>query len=266
MKPVPEIMEYTRLHADISRGVADGSLPELTTRTLTRVAEGGGEPRAVRHPLGFVCFPVLRDGDIGICVHLWTAGSADAVDATDDTDARRSPAFVHCHSWDLLSFVLYGTLHNQLARVIDRPAVPTHRMLEIRTGGLVDEVRATRRLVSWERSTARLVPAGTAYSLVAGQFHTVDVPPAQGAATVVLSRTRSTVPELARGEIGAVDRRIQRQQCSASETARLADIVVRRLEDHRVQRLEAPHVSQPVDLQPVDPRGLSSGLPVAGSR
>lgn len=214
------MMDYAQVHEDISRGVAHKTLPNLAANVLIDIVEGDSGLRAVRHPLGFACFPVLRHGNDGICVHAWSAETAVPT---------RAPFSVHSHSWDLLSYVLYGTVHNQLVTILDRPSTPTHQMFEIRSSGRFDEIRATPHLVSWTKARTQMIPAGSAYSLAAGQFHTVDVPVDYHAATIVLGRSRPEAADLSLGEIGTPDHRTYRQPCSPSETTRLAAAVLRRL-------------------------------------
>lgn len=225
------MMDYAEVHRDISAGVAHQTLPGLAAGVLTGIATGGIGLRAVRHPLGFVCFPVLRDGDTGICIHTW---------CTETAPPDPPPFSVHAHSWDLLSYVLYGTVHNQLVRILHRPTIPTHQLFEIRTGGLFDDVRATPALVSWTGAGTQTVPAGSSYAIAAGEFHTLDVPVDYHAATVVLGRSRPDVADRLLGEIGAPGHRTYRQPCSPTETARLASVTLRRLADTLAATLGHP--------------------------
>ncbi|NVI87072.1 hypothetical protein [Actinomadura sp. BRA 177] len=100
-------MRYAQIREEIRAGTGARTLPAWAGRVLDGVLEGlaaGAPPvRAVRHPLGFLCLPVERSGDLGVCLHIWTPEVRPAPSTT-------SP--VHCHSWDLLSFVLYGTVRN----------------------------------------------------------------------------------------------------------------------------------------------------------
>jgi hypothetical protein len=225
------MMDYTEVHRDISAGVAHQTLPDLAAGVLAGIAAGDGGLCAVRHPLGFVCFPVLRDGDTGICIHTWSAETAPPAPP---------PFSVHAHSWDLLSYVLYGAVHNQLVSLRHRPATPTHQVFEIRTGGLFDDIQATPALVSWTGAGTQTVPAGSSYAIAAGEFHTLDIPLDYHAATVVLGRSRPDVADRLLGEIGAPDHRTYRHPCSPTETARLASATLRRLADTLATTLDHP--------------------------
>src|SRR5690348_16595774 len=126
-------MDYANIRAAIDRGTAADEVPGIALSMIREVAEGHRNLTAVRHPLGFLCFPVRRhDGD-GVCVHLWTPGVAHTL--------TTSP--MHAHSWDLISYVLYGSLRNQRISVTDALASPTHRIFEVHSRGDVDELRAT---------------------------------------------------------------------------------------------------------------------------
>ncbi|NUS05534.1 MAG: hypothetical protein HOV97_23605, partial [Nonomuraea sp.] len=57
------------------------------------VLAGDEPPAAVRHPLGFVCLPLERDGGEGVCLHLWS----DSLQHAESTTSQ-----IHCHSWDLV--------------------------------------------------------------------------------------------------------------------------------------------------------------------
>ena len=136
---------------------------------------------------------------------------------------------VHSHSWDLTSYVLYGTLHNQRIRVADAGAAATHRIFEVRSHGDRDELHATNRLVSCEPEAASEYGAGCVYFLRAGEFHTTVVPGQQEVATVALGRSRPQAADLSVGPRQARSHAITRSRCDASETARAARQVAGRL-------------------------------------
>src|SRR4051812_8770115 len=82
---------------------------------LNEIAEGRSDVTAVRHPLGFLCLPLERAGEYGVCVHIWSATARHAGNTTSQ---------IHCHSWDLVSHVLYGQVRNVHAVVTDAPPDP----------------------------------------------------------------------------------------------------------------------------------------------
>ncbi|MDT3397664.1 hypothetical protein RKE29_13555 [Streptomyces sp. B1866] len=101
--------DYCTLERAAAREGAAGELLGLAAAMLAAVAAGRSPVRAVRHPLGFFCLPVLRDGHgRGACVHVF--GSRAAAVTTSG---------LHCHSWELTSCVLYGQVGNVRLEVRD---------------------------------------------------------------------------------------------------------------------------------------------------
>ncbi|GAA4627241.1 hypothetical protein GCM10023196_038650 [Actinoallomurus vinaceus] len=161
---------------------------------------------AVRHPLGFLCVPVLRSADVGVCIHLWT-------DTVRCPPLTTSP--VHAHSWNLTSFVLFGQVRNHLFRVEDAADHPTHRVLAVYTDGLVDELQPTRRLVTCEEATRQVIESDRTYLLSAGRFHATSV---RGpAATIVVADIQRSTPEYALGHLGLGRHQVRRRRCAARE-------------------------------------------------
>jgi hypothetical protein len=179
---------------------------------------GGGAVRAVRHPLGFTCLPVIRDGADGVCVHWWHGGTAELT-----TEA------IHAHSWDLLSFVLLGTLRNESVSVIDDRLSPTHRVFEVRSelGGR-DEIRGTDRTVYIGTRKSEHNGPGSHYRVRSGEFHTSELAAAE-VATLVFGQTLPDSVDLTLAALDAADHATQRQTCDAAETGRIVETVLDRL-------------------------------------
>jgi hypothetical protein len=215
-----DLMDYSELENAILDGVGAEAVSGWVTAELAGVAAGRRSTTAVRHPLGFLCLPLLRAGGRGVCVHLWTRTLARAYPTT-------SPA--HAHSWDLVSYVLYGEVQNELVQVRDSPRRATHRIFEVRSDGDTDEILATGRLVRWDSTTAELTPGGQTYLLPAGEFHMTVIPHEAETATIALGRTRAGAADLSLGGIDTGSHRVRRQRCTAAETAWAARSVARRL-------------------------------------
>lgn len=212
------MMDSARLY----RAMMDGPAKDATSRwvfaALCEISRGRWRVRATRHPLGFVCIPVERSGDHGVCVHVWNAGLPRAGLTTST---------IHSHSWDLVSHVLYGNVRNELIDVADAPDDPMYRVFEIHSWGDVDEVRETSRLVRCEVSAAELNRQGDTYSLDAGHFHATTV--TGEAATVALGTVRPAATDLSLGGIDLKTHRVGRQRCNPAETALAARVVMERL-------------------------------------
>lgn len=207
------MMSYADLEREIDRGTRPELLRDWVLAVLGDVAEGRRPLRAVRHPLGFTCLPVERDGPDGVCVHAWPA---------DPPPVRPTTSTMHSHSWDLLSHVLHGRVRNELIDVTDAPARPAWRVYEVHSRGDVDEMAATDRLVSAVTATVETHAAGDSYALRAGGFHTSEVERGRPAVTVALGRTTPGVADLSLGALDGHSHRIRRDRCDTAETARLA--------------------------------------------
>ncbi|MGW1076533.1 hypothetical protein [Streptomyces sp. NPDC002537] len=163
---------------------------------------------AVRHPLDFVCLPLYRNGRSGLCLHIWP-----------EAEEEMSPV-VHAHSWDLWSYVVCGTVFNQLMSVHDEIDEPEHRVYGATSAGGVDEIRATGRLVTCAPEVLQQVHAGQIYQLPSGLFHRSGH---QGVtATIVLGEHYEDRDNLVLGPVDAEPGAdLPREACSPDEAREL---------------------------------------------
>ncbi|CAL9542831.1 hypothetical protein SUDANB58_04286 [Streptomyces sp. enrichment culture] len=221
-------MDYSALERAALRQAAAEVMRHAASE-LEQVASGRRDLRAVRHPLGFVCLPILRDGPRGVCVHVF-----GGVGPAGSPEARPGPAApqVHSHSWDLTSTVLYGRLDNRRMRVHEETLSPTHRVFEVHSDPSgVDELRPTGRLVACRPGTEQTSVRGQTYDLPAGVFHTTVVPGDRPTATLVLGRTLPGRADLSLGPLRAPGHRMVRHKCDATQTARIARAALRRIHE-----------------------------------
>ncbi|GHF65180.1 hypothetical protein GCM10010218_53310 [Streptomyces mashuensis] len=217
-------VDHRRIGEVMAGGGEAAELFGAAVAALGEVASGDGALRAVRHPLGFLCLPVRREGVHGVCVHVFDDGAHRAA-----TGLTTSP--VHAHSWDLASCVLYGEVGNLRVRVRDRPDDPSHRVFEVHSGpGSVDEIRPTARLVRWEPAERETSGPGRIYTLPAGEFHATVVPPGVHAATLLYGRLLPGRFDMTLGPVHGALHRVVRQTCDAAQTVRAARDVLRRLD------------------------------------
>jgi hypothetical protein len=223
---------YAELHAAISAGAAEQVVPRWAAGYLGAVAAGQTPARAVRHPLGFLCLPAWRGNGLGICVHIWTGEGPPAGPTT---------SAVHAHSWDLISYVLFGRVRNRIVRVSDTGAdprtntahEPTHRVFEIHTGPVVDALRRTARLVRWHTDAIDDHGRGEVYTLPSGVFHTTVV---DGyAATVALGRDRPGAVDLSLGGVHTTDHLVRRERCDPEQTRKAVSTVLANLGSPRLE-------------------------------
>ncbi|MEU8799721.1 hypothetical protein [Spirillospora sp. NPDC048819] len=221
-------MRYEEIREEIRAGTAARTLPAWAGRVLDDVAAGRSPVPAVRHPLGFVCLPVERSGDFGVCLHIWTPEVRPAPSTT-------SP--VHCHSWDLVSFVLYGTVRNVRMDIDEAPgdtpggapAEEARQIFEVVSEGGVDELRATGRTVRCSPGRSSAHRTGESYTLPAGVFHTTLIEDGLDAATVALGRQTPGGGDLSLGPLGVPSHRVHRSRSDHADTVRALRRSARRI-------------------------------------
>ncbi|WP_035304793.1 hypothetical protein [Actinokineospora inagensis] len=207
---------YAELSGAIERGAAE-RVVGWACAALDGVVAGDLPVSAVRHPLGFVCLPVVRDGAEGVCVHLWQPARGLAPPTTSPT---------HCHSWELLSWVLVGWLRNQTLAVDDGPR-PTHRVFRVNSDAEGDTIEATDRLVRTRAVATTTHRAGDRYALPAGVFHETIVPDTEDmVATVALGVMVPDATDLSLGGLHTKSHRVRRQVCARDETVKAAKTVL----------------------------------------
>ncbi|WP_374772907.1 hypothetical protein OG756_06965 [Streptomyces sp. NBC_01310] len=197
---------------------------ETTLAGLEEIASGERELHAVRHPLGFLCLPLLREGRRGICVHLF--------DVAHRADPDASP--MHAHSWELRSRVLYGRVANlpvATSVVHDGEEGATHRVFEVCSGSDgVDEIRPTSLLVRSEPGPAHVSSGGETYTVAAGEFHATALDGVEPAATLVHGLSIPGQVDLSLGPLDGRPRRTTRRLCDTAQTVRSVHTVLRRID------------------------------------
>ncbi|MGH3238759.1 MAG: hypothetical protein ACRDNL_00160 [Spirillospora sp.] len=208
-------MRYEEIRKEIHAGTAARTLPVWAGRVLDDVAAGRSSVPALRHPLGFVCLPVERSGDFGVCLHIWTPEVHPAPSTT---------SLVHCHSWDLLSFVLYGTVRNVRMEVRmgtdPEAAEAVQQVFEVVSQGDVDELRATGRAVRYSPGRSSAHRTGESYTLPAGVFHTTLIEDGREAATVALGRQTPGGGDLSLGPLDTPTHQVHRSRSDHADTER----------------------------------------------
>lgn len=207
-----------RIHTNESvavRALQDGE-PEVVGRwlrnTLPAIVPEQLPAPVVRHPLEFVCLPLYRYHEIGLCLHVWPDGDETVTPVT------------HAHSWDLWSYVVCGTVQNQIMLIRDEPEVEEYGLYTVTSVGRLDEVRATGRLVACTPQKRQDVRSGRIYHLPAGHFHRSGH---RGlTATVVLGVEREGNKNLILGPPGGYPRHdVAREACSPDQARFLLERV-----------------------------------------
>jgi hypothetical protein len=217
-------VRYEEIREEIRAGTAARTLPawagEILDGILEDAAAGRSPLPAVRHPLGFLCLPVERSGDLGVCLHIWTPEVSPAPSTT-------SP--VHCHSWDLLSFVLYGTLRNVRMDVGDAAGGTGQQIFEVISRDGVDELRATGRAVDCSPGRSSTHSTGESYTLPAGVFHSTLIENGMDAATVALGRQSPGGGDLSLGPLDGSTHRVHRSRSDHGDAVRALRRSARRI-------------------------------------
>ncbi|WP_155368176.1 hypothetical protein [Catellatospora vulcania] len=210
-------MNHSGLERAIRNRSAHDVLDLLLAGGLQDIAHGRSELRAVRHPLGFICLPLSRDqSDVGVCVHVWS----------DADVATRTTSAVHCHSWDLLSFLLSGSILNQTYQVDDDPEGPL-RVYEIRSADGHDEILTSARRVRITAGHADIRSSGEYYELPAGHFH-ASLTRSPESVTVVLGRLREHASDLSLGALDVAPAARPRIRFDAEDTVTIVrDLLAR---------------------------------------
>ncbi len=220
------------------------SVWETTIRILDEIIEDPEDPEqpasvtALLHPLGFICFPLERDGVSGVCLHAW---DEDLWQGLPRASLTTSP--FHSHSWDLDSYVVYGTVCNKAIKVSDNVAQPEYRIAEIRSNGDIDTITPTERLVDSTVLTTESYSGGETYSLEAGVFHTTEVVGA--AATLAFGRGSPGIVDLALAGLDVVPHTIPRMRCDRAATVRFARAIRTRITEPERFRCWDDHRHRP---------------------
>jgi hypothetical protein len=198
-------------------GTIPGAVIDRALGTLGDIVAGTCDLRAVRHPLGFLCFPIERRATCGICVHVWSPQIEPAESTTSE---------MHAHSWELLSQVLSGELHNRRLAVLDDK--PTYRVFEVHSQDDADELRATSRLVRCRIAGHDVNRRGDTYTLAAGSFHATV---AEAATTVAVGMARPGLADLSLGRIDGCSHFVRRERCDRASTVMAASSVAEQLSE-----------------------------------
>ncbi|WP_040811495.1 hypothetical protein [Nocardia concava] len=199
---------------------------DAAIRALDSILEDESPVTALLHPLQFICLPLVREGEYGMCLHVWDPDSQRELPFAPLTTSR-----VHAHSWDLVSHVLYGEVRNNVFSVSDTETNPEHRIVEIHSDSErgIDAIRPTPRLVSSAVIRSDLYGEGDSYDLGAGIFHTTEVEGA--AATLAFGRGRAKAVDLSLANIGISPHTVPRRRCDQETTRRLVRPVLDRLRE-----------------------------------
>src|ERR1700749_4660041 len=87
---IREAMKAPSGHSDVTVGAID---------FLSDIVADRREPLMYLHPLKFLCLPMHRSDEFGLCVHVWMIDAPLTVPTTSE---------IHLHTFDLHSQILCG--------------------------------------------------------------------------------------------------------------------------------------------------------------
>jgi hypothetical protein len=134
---------------------------------------------------------------------------------------------IHYHTWDLLSYVLFGGLQNQQIEITPTGARPTHRVFEIFSRDDADDICPTGQLVEFRVASANTFGMGDRYTVDPWDYHRTQVD-LELAASVMLAENFKPGPQRGLGEVNIGRHVVHREKCTADE----AKAVARKLLDH----------------------------------
>lgn len=194
---------------------------------LRDMAAGSRDRPVVKHPLGFLCLPIHRGDEFGLCLHVWMAASP-AVRPT----GRLTTLPIHYHTWNLFSHVLYGLVQNQ--RITVRPDTggsPAYRVFEVRSDRGTDEIRPTGEFVTWRVDGAQQYGIGDRYLVSPRDYHQSAVLDPRLTVTVMLAENWTPEPQHALGNVDLAPHTVTRRTCPPTETGEVVGTLLRHLEE-----------------------------------
>ncbi len=172
-------------------------LEKACAALIDDLAEDCHDVEPLLHPLGFIYAPLARWGHATLRLHLWPPVARRRRLTADEV----SP--MHDHTWDLISYIAYGSLDNIEVGVVEvaEPSSADFRIFNICGEGPVDRVTRTDALarIAHERTTHHV--AGSIYTQPAEVVHRTEAG-AEPTVTLVLALRTGRQVERA---LGALD-------------------------------------------------------------
>jgi hypothetical protein len=221
--------------AAIRAGTGHDAIRSQVVGLLREMAVGSADRPVVKHPLGFLCLPIHRQAEFGLCLHVWLEPGLAVQPAQPLTTLP-----VHYHTWNLYSHVLHGLVRNLRVRVLPDTGAghreaghvdggPAYRVFEVTSAGDVDEIRPTPETVTWQVDGSQQYRAGDRYLVRPRDYHQSAAPDPRPAVTVMLSEGWTPQPQHVLGDLDLPAHTVSRQACSAAEAGVVVDTLLRHL-------------------------------------
>ncbi len=213
-KDVAHLMRCQQLHDLLAAPQVDTDRVRRLLRAEVRDWMDRGEvPAGVVHPLTFLYFPLHRAEKTTLRLHIWPSWREYAVPTTSE---------YHKHAWSLTSYIIAGTVRNEMPRItlVDR-SVADYRLFDIegRTGE--DRIQPRDEWVRFEDDVIDHHRRHSVYRIVVDRYHASTSAPHEFAATLCLVDRSVLGREVTLGPVDGIAHVTHRRPVPA-EDARLA--------------------------------------------
>lgn len=166
------------------------------------------------HPIGFLHAKLADSGRQTVRLHLWPSPPIAPQDP---------PWLVHRHAWPLTSYVLHGSVINELYDV-DQEADGARCLYAVEYEDQISVMRSIGLLATCERKSRQAYSAGEKYQVNRSEFHSTTAASHEPTATIAVTGTPSDDPPLVVGEAKASpEYRFQRRTIDATASAAVLD-------------------------------------------
>jgi hypothetical protein len=163
---------------------------------------------AFKHPLGFLRIQLLREGPVGLYVHIWTSRISMP---------RPTTTGIHSHNWWLLSRIITGSIENRVYTVEECDNSGDYQIFTVKHDNNVDNLLSTGRYVKCRLANRTLHTTDECYQLPPNTFHFSIPHTAVDTVTLILASHRSSESEYVLGHPEQETHQIRRSPCASTE-------------------------------------------------
>jgi hypothetical protein len=159
---------------------------------LDLLADAAKDPKLLvldAHPVGFAHAKLAEFDGLTVRLHIWP---------DPPIDPQNPPWSVHRHAWPLTSYVIRGSVRNQLFSVLERKG-GDHLLYEVGYDGGESVMRATSIRARCLPSTVEQVDEGERYTVPRDAFHCTIGGAAEPTVTIAVTGEPSGMPPLVVG-------------------------------------------------------------------
>lgn len=185
---------------------------------LKKIISRPSEFEAVWHPLGFMHIKLNENQRKALRLHIWLK---------DSPKIDLPTSLMHNHNWNLMSYVLCGSIINHTLEVDYETSTPTHKIYEVFYIDQVNMLYPTNSIVTYKTVNSSYYESGNKYTIGAGDFHYTELGNSDDlTSTIVVADTVTTGPPKSLGPIASVSHRMERFRASAYEIEKAAKSIL----------------------------------------